>query len=266
MVSIDVLLPVRYPSPWLGETLAGLAAQDCRDWRLVMVIHGEDMGLSSLVRDSAIPATVHSVPTTFSLADVLNFGLTVCTAPFIARLDADDVPLPGRLREQSTCLRVHPECAIVVSSAVLIDNRGLVQGMRPVPLQPDKVIRKLAWKNCIVHPAVMFRRQSVLDVGGYASQARHAEDYELWLRLLARNNVCVSPTPAINYRLHDGQVTTTKTISREARAQILEARLGFARARGIPAFLARFQHAVWAFRQSIRSLNPMRRSTDRNSQ
>lgn len=254
MKAVDVLLPVKYPAPWLNETLQGLVAQDFSDWTLMVVIHGDDVGLSETVRASGVPARVLRVDAQLSLAEVLNEGLQICTAPYIARLDADDVPLPNRLRHQQSHLERNPDSALAVSPAFVIDGQGQMQGIRAVPLTPDEVIHSLAWKNCIIHPATMFRRESVIGIGGYSSTARHVEDYELWMRLLTPYNVCIAPDPAIQYRLHHGQVTSTNVIDKHARASIRKARLNFARARGIPTPLAHLQHAIWSSRQVTRQV------------
>ena len=255
LTAIDVLLPVRCPSPYLQETLAGLVSQDFTDWRLVVVIHGKDDGVSASVAQFELAADVHIVPQHLSLAQVLNVGLAHCTAPLVARLDADDVPLPGRLRTQRELLLRNTNCALVVSPAVEINHHGVECGIRKVPSTPKRLIRSLQWKNCIIHPAVMFHRQSVIAVGGYSELAQHAEDYDLWLRLLATHDACVSSSPAIQYRLHSGQVTSQETIEGRARARILETRLKFARARKIPTALAWMQHSIWSVRQAMRDVS-----------
>lgn len=252
MTAVDVLLPVRYPSPWLSETLAGLASQESSDWRLIVVIHGVDQGISATVRASGLAAEIVAVDDGLSLAEVLNAGLARCTAELVARLDADDVPLPSRLRVQRQCLTENPDCVLVASPALVIGEDGSVRRRRAIPPTARKLVRSLGWKNCIIHPAVMFRREPVVEAGGYSVLAQHTEDYDLWLRILSSHDVCVSSLPAIQYRVHEGQVTSTKVIGKSARARILEVRLAFARARGIPAPIARSQHLVWSIRQIMR--------------
>jgi glycosyltransferase involved in cell wall biosynthesis len=252
MTAVDVLLPVRHPSPWLTATLAGLAVQDSDDWRLVVVIHGVDQGISSTVRESGLAADVVVVDDGCSLAEVLNAGLARCTAPLVARLDADDVPLPSRLRVQRECLAQNPDCVLVASPAVVIGEDGSVLGKRAIPETGRELMISLAWRNRIIHPAVMFRRVPVLAAGGYSALAQHTEDYDLWLRILSSHDACVSSLPAIQYRVHEGQVTSTKVIGKSARARILEARMAFARARDIPTPIARAQHVIWSIRQIMR--------------
>lgn len=259
MTAIDVLLPVRFPAPWLRETLEGLASQDIDDWRLVAVIHGKDYGLSELILSFNFPTNIHLAGADSTLAEVLNFGISKCSAPYIARLDADDIPVPSRLREQHDCLEANPQCAIVVSPAVEIDAEGHAIGVRSVPFSSEKLLRILPWKNCIIHPAVMFRRMMLLDAGGYAPLARHTEDYELWLRLLAAHDPCICPVSAIKYRIHGGQVTSTRFIGGQARSKVFEARIAFAKGRGISAHLVRLQHGVWSLRQILRTLTRRRK-------
>lgn len=253
MSAVDVLLPVRHPSPWLSETLAGLAAQDSGDWRVIVVIHGVDQGISETVRKAGLAAEVLVVDDSLSLAEVLNAGLARCTAPLVARLDADDVPLPNRLRVQRECLIENPECVLVASPAVVIGEDGSVRGGRTIPATARKLLRSLSWKNCIIHPAVMFRRDAVVATGGYSTLAQHAEDYDLWLRILAIHDACICLSPAVQYRLHPGQVTSRKVIDSAARDRIRTSRVAFARARGFSISLARLQHKLWSFRQVMRA-------------
>ncbi|MBK9199818.1 hypothetical protein [Candidatus Skiveiella danica] len=61
-----------------------------------------------------------------------------------------------------------------------------------------------------VHPSVMFRVDAVQAVGGYPSDAPHAEDYALWLKLVLRHRCANVPEVLMLYRVHGGQVSQHK--------------------------------------------------------
>jgi hypothetical protein len=69
----------------------------------------------------------------------------------------------------------------------------------------------------VCHPALMFRRRCLLDVGGYQDEI--AEDYELLLRMWS-DGARVKKVPLIHvaWRQHDGQAT--RRIPRDALAQL----------------------------------------------
>lgn len=254
MSEIDVLMPIRPPAPWLSQTLAGLAAQEHQDWRLVAVIHGESPEVVGALRESGLPIHITHADTTETLSDVLNRGLLDCSAEFIARLDSDDIPLPGRFRSQIESLRANPTCALVVSPAILIDSAGRVLGRRDLPKSRGALRKTLAWKNPIIHPAVMFRKAAIDAAGGYLPCAVNVEDYELWLRLLADHELCIDSAPAIQYRMHVNQISATRWIGVAAASSLLQARLVFGSSIGIPRVITYMQHAVWSSRQFFRSI------------
>lgn len=252
MTTVDVLLPVRAPTPWLHLTLAGLAAQSYSDWRLLAVIHGEDNGIAKLIRDSGVPAAILYAPTTLTLSEVLNLGIEHSDAEYLARLDSDDIPLPDRFATQVAFLQAHPDCVAVGSSVELIDENGRFLGLRQPPPTAAKVLSALRWKTPIVHPSMLFRREPITELGGYSSLAEHTEDYDLWLRAATRGALCALAQPLTQYRIHAGQISSTKAISKEASDRILQSRITLARTRHESVLLARARHIAWNARQARR--------------
>jgi len=252
ITTVDVLLPVRLPAPWLEETLRGLNAQTTDLWHLVCVIHGEVGGLDALVRRLVPDATIVFVPAEKSFVYTLNLGLSKCSAKYIARIDADDIPEPTRIMSQSQFLDAHPKVGLVSSNVTWIDSNGKV--IRIDQASKHEILRGLRWKNVVAHPSVMMRRQAVLETNGYSEKATHAEDYELWLRLATTWELARIESPLIRYRVHENQVTKTKVIPSKSRQAILEARLNLARTREESSLAARLRHAIWSVPQNFRSL------------
>ena len=252
MAEVDVLLPIRAPAPWLRETLEGLKQQTGIDWHLIAVIHGEDQGMRALIESFNIPVTIANAPEAGNLADVLNLGLSLATSMFVARIDHDDIPEPNRLQRQCQALRNDPECAVLASSATLINESGQVVGIRECPESAEDVLRTSRWKTAIMHPTVTFRRDVIVGLGGYSHTAVNVEDYELWLRVLVHRKIRSLPERLLRYRLHSGQMTQTKLISKSAAKVIRDSRLALARARGESLVAAEFRQLVWATKQSIR--------------
>ena len=78
----------------------------------------------------------------------------------------------------------------------------------------------------VYHPAVMFRRQVVMGLGGYDDRMVEAEDLDLFLRLAEVGRIINLPEPLLKYREHlkkSGRVRAkqlepyTWTIVNEAR-------------------------------------------------
>ena len=69
-------------------------------------------------------------------------------------------------------------------------------------------------QSALCHPAVMMRRQVVLDVGKYREQFRFCEDLDLWLRLAEHGRLANLPLVLLKYRTHK----TNQSNLRVARA------------------------------------------------
>jgi glycosyltransferase involved in cell wall biosynthesis len=249
---IDVLLPVRTPAPWLGETLYGLRQQTYANWRLVAVIHGEDEQISSQILANFPSSIIVVVDESFGLSDVLNTGLASCSSEFIARIDSDDIPLPTRFERQIEFLSLNPKIVSVGSSVTLINEDSQLLGRVMGVQSQDKLMSGLKWKNLLAHPSVMYRRTEVISAGGYDSLAKHVEDYCLWLTLGASGDLDSLTEPLTEYRVHSAQVSQTKVIGRIARKRVLQARIGYAKGRDESVLMARLRHGIWSTRQLFR--------------
>lgn len=247
---VDVLIPVRMPAPWLGEAIEGVRNQIGVKPRVVLVIHGEEGDLYSAIKD--IGVEVVRAPDHLILAEVLNLGLDKCSSEYVARLDQDDIPTPERLLIQSEYLDANPNVIVVGSSATLIDETGRVVGSRTVKSTPEEILKTLRWKSPIMHPTVMFRREPILEIGGYSREALFVEDYELWLRAAAIGSIGGIPKPLLSYRVHSNQVSQSRKSNRRGLASVRDARIALALNRNESKFVARLRNFAWASRQWIR--------------
>jgi hypothetical protein len=61
----------------------------------------------------------------------------------------------------------------------------------------------------IAHSTVMFRKDLILEIGGYSEKYEWVEDIELWIRVNKKFDLYNIQIPLINYRIHDTQSTST---------------------------------------------------------
>ena len=116
------------------------------------------------------------------LAFSLNMCIGAAKGKYIARMDADDVALPQRLRVQYDFMEQHTEYAWCGCNASLFDENG-VWGERKMPEIPtDKDYLPF---SPFIHPTVMYRRQLFEENEGYhvSKETLRCEDYEIFMRL-----------------------------------------------------------------------------------
>jgi glycosyltransferase involved in cell wall biosynthesis len=127
---VQVLLPIKFPAPWLEETLDSLQKQTFTDWMLVASIHGNEPAARKVMSAYFPDAIQVEAPGSGDLASTLNAGLTLTTSTFVAHIDADDIAMPDRLVKQVEFLERETKVAVVGSAALLIGPNGEEFGVR----------------------------------------------------------------------------------------------------------------------------------------
>ena len=154
--------------------------------------------------------------------------LGLARADLVARMDADDVALPVRFERQVRYLDEHPECVMVGSRVTIIDPDGDALTEMGDALSYEQIVTDLLnYKGqMIYHPAVIYRRKAVLDLGGYRPECREAEDLDLFLRLAEVGQIVNLPEPLLKYREHRAKagISRSNELSHHARVILEEAR------------------------------------------
>ncbi len=192
--------------------MEGVLSQTFSSWELIAVDDGsvDDTGeiLSRYAStDSRIRVIRHH---NRGLAASLNAGIAEAVGDYIARLDADDVPMPHRVATQVSWMNDHPEYALVGSTALYLADKGKTNTLKAVPTDHAAVRRLLLRGNCLIHPTVMMRKATFIAAGGYRECFAAAQDYDLWLRMIEHGLIANIAEPLIYYRIHSEQATVRK--------------------------------------------------------
>lgn len=118
------------------------------------------------------------------LGKALNFGMQKCSNELIARMDTDDIAEPNRFELQIKEFAQDKELMLCGGQiAEFADNQAEITGYRNVPLKHNEILSFAKKRNPFNHMTVMFKKQAVQNVGGYADMP-YFEDYWLWSRIL----------------------------------------------------------------------------------
>ena len=129
-------------------------------------------------------------------------GLEACSNDLVAIMDADDISIPRRFELQLSEFIDNPDVDIVGGNIrEFIDNIDNSVGRRIVP-ETDGAIKEYMKSRCPMNlVTVMFRKESVLSVGGFIDWYCE-EDYYLWLRMAFVDKVFANiPEDIVNVRV-----------------------------------------------------------------
>ena len=187
---VSVLLPVRDPGSYLQDCVASLGRQTVEEYEVVAVDDGSTDGSAKVLDDwAAQDDRVKVVHRSHSgLVETLNTGLELCKAPFVARMDADDISHPKRFELQLAEFEELPWVGVVSSMVRHFPWHGVGEGYRVYEewlnslLTPEQISSQRFVESPIPHPSAMVRREVYQSAGGYREET-WAEDFDFWLRL-----------------------------------------------------------------------------------
>lgn len=118
-------------------------------------------------------------------ANTINKALGLINTEYVVRLDQDDVSLPKRIEEQIAYLDSHPDISIVCSWEHTIDSAGVTQRdwRRTIDNYGEFLGPVLLGLCPVWHPSIAFRRDDMVNAGGFNAEYTRAEDFEVTARL-----------------------------------------------------------------------------------
>lgn len=201
---VAVVIPTNRMHHWLPLAVESVLAQRDVDVELILLLDGVRLEpMPDWARDPRV-TLIHN-PQSQGVGFALRRAMMAVTSEFVARLDSDDIALPGRFKAQAEYLAAHPDAVAVTGSAEWIDEDGNVIGR--FGHKPGGDVRsELLVQNVLVQSAIMFRKSAYDRAGGY-SEMRQMEDYSLWLRLGRIGPLAIIDTLVTQYRVHPHQVS-----------------------------------------------------------
>lgn len=202
------LLPVRNGEQYLERTLISIAEQDYPDHAHTVYAwdDGSSDGTPDLLRKwigREIPGRIIG-STRMGLGRALAQLTVSAQTELLARIDADDVAQPDRIRRQVEYLCDHRKVGVLGTQ---MHRLGSNESLTHHPTQDAEIRWALRFTNPVSHPTVMMRRSAVLEAGNYRDLPPGNEDYDLWVRMALLVRFATLDQPLMGYRIHDDSAT-----------------------------------------------------------
>ena len=142
------------------------------------------------------------------VAKTINKVLSLIDSKYAIRLDQDDVSLPHRFDQQISYLEENPNIDIVCSWEHCIDQNGNnIRDWKAKIRNYGEFLGPVLLGLCpIWHPSIAFKKDSMINVGGFNADYTRAEDFEVTVRMaLKRLNATIIPKFHLLQREHDNR-------------------------------------------------------------
>ena len=211
---VSVIMPVRDGGEYLETAVDSILGQSFSSLELILVDdHSVDTAISGL--STVDPRLVLLENRGRGVSSAFNTGWSRARGEFIARMDADDISLPGRIEQQYRYFQSHPAvdicgtCVEIFTGGEVAGGNIRYQAWLNACRSPAQIHREMFIESPIPNPTAMFRRDAVVRLGGYGDPD-WPEDYDLFLRADALGMRMGKPEEILlRWREHSNRLTRT---------------------------------------------------------
>lgn len=209
MSFVSVAMAVRNDEAHLAEAITSILDQTHEEFEFLILDDASTDRSPNIIRAFA-EADPRIVPRRSEIHTGLTKGLNRllerAKGELVARMDGNDISLPTRLEQQVAKLEAE-ELDLVWCNAVYIEEGGERICERHQVLL-EETVASLPHPNHVVHSGTLYRRSSVLKLGGYDERYASGQDGDLWTRM--RDAGCrfgVIAEPLLKLRIQQASVT-----------------------------------------------------------
>lgn len=211
-MKISIGIPFFNAECYLEGAIKSIIQQSLKDWELILVDDGSTDNSLDIARYFAQKDTrirVISDGLNKKLPYRLNQIIKESKGEYIARMDADDLIHPDRLKIQLEFLENNKNFDLVSAGIISINDKNQIKGIRKV----DKVyseFSEIKRHYPIVHASILARK-TWYSRNNYNTKMPRSQDYELWCRAISKNDLKLAVLPeALYYYREEGLVTAEK--------------------------------------------------------
>ncbi len=216
----SIITPMYNVADVVGSAIRSAQAQTLGDFELIAMDDGLTDGSADLVRELGHGdprIRVEAQPNAGANA-ARNRAMAMARGRYITFLDSDDLKLPTYLETVHAALEANPNAGLAFTDAYVLDDgtrriyrRTFMEAAGPYdppPRERVEFMEKLLETCFIPFSATTLRRSVIEEIGGFDPRLAGTDDYELWLRVLARGYGAVrAPGTLAVMRRRAGQIS-----------------------------------------------------------
>ncbi len=175
-------MPVHNCAQFLREAIESVLNQTFQTFEFIIVNDGSIDETSEILDEYAKKdwrVRIINQPNC-GIVVALNRGLKEAKGEWIFRMDGDDISLPNRLWNQIKYLKQNQSIDILSCQYAAIINNKIKYVVKSCK-EHTEIRNKLVLHSDILHPGVIYNKNTILKYGGYKNVP--IEDFELWLRI-----------------------------------------------------------------------------------
>lgn len=209
---ISIVTPSLNQGDFIEITIRSVLSQEYPNLEYIIIDGGSTDGTLSIL--NRYGGQIHWISESDKgQTDAINKGLRLATGDVLSYVNADDILLPGSLREVGNIFKKHPEVQWLTGKCKIIDEngkdvRGAIYFYKNILLCLSSY-RLLLLTNYISQPATFWRRELIDLCGLFDSNLNYVMDYEYWLRIWKVASPYIHSHDMAGFRIQRNSKTTS---------------------------------------------------------
>jgi len=207
--TISVIMPVFNSEKYLEASIKSIITQSYSNFELIIINDGSTDKSEEIIKSFNDARIVYvKNQTNLRIAKSLNTGISLARGKYIARMDADDISHPNRLKMQLNFMETNTNIDVCGSWMTIFDESKNYRIIK-YPIYHEEIKIRLIFECPISHPTV-FAKRIFFKKNTYNENYIPAEDYELWCSTIGKYNFHNIPISLLAYRVHTNQTSAQK--------------------------------------------------------
>jgi glycosyltransferase involved in cell wall biosynthesis len=205
MIKVTVYITAHNYGQYIDQAVESLRGQTFDAWELIIINDGSTDNTLEVVEKYRTDGRITIIDQeNKGLAVSNNIALRLSRGQYIMRLDADDFLDENALVVLSSVLDSKPEVGLVYPDYYEVNPGGEVTRL----VRRKKIGEDAGLLDLPAHGAcTMFRKERLLQLGGYAEQFSCQDGYDIWLRFIHEFLPYNVNVPLFYYRQHTASLT-----------------------------------------------------------
>jgi glycosyltransferase involved in cell wall biosynthesis len=232
-IPVTVLMPVYNAEHFLNKAIDSILNQTFTDFEFIIINDGSTDRSEEIIKSYSNPRIrYYKNASNLKLIATLNKGFDLANGKYIARMDADDISLPTRLKLQYELMENDDTVGLCGTWFDTFNRDKIVNTSRYGPDHATICFKHL-YQIHLSHGTCMFRTSVLKQHSLYFNpDFSHAEDYELWSRISMVTKLANVQQVLYKVRQHENEVSHRYSDIQKANSYRVKTKL-FA-AMGIP--------------------------------
>jgi glycosyltransferase involved in cell wall biosynthesis len=204
-IDISVILPIYNCKNYISECIDSVLNQTYKNFELIIIDDCSTDGTYELVSSIKTPKIkLFKKEKNTGYTNSLNFGLSIATGKYVARMDGDDVCHLERFEKQINFMENNPDIILCGTNYKILGSDEIITNNYTHSLLMLDLIDKCPF----AHPTIFMRTEVLRKYNlNYMSEYEPAEDYKMWTILSKYGKLANLDEILLYYRVHDNQTT-----------------------------------------------------------